>query len=633
MVTILLPDKRSFFMDGYKEKVLSWAVKATKKHNTSVVIIYDGRSGMGKCEIKGDKVLMSDGSWRNVEDIKVGDSVISPQSNGSFIHAKVLETHNHFAKDTYDIYSRAEGKRLYSCSAEHLIPVSMTKSNRISGTEKRTYSRKIENRQAKNLFNHGGNGKSAKFSLFSTTPIEYDQPDCKIDPYSLGAFLGDGHYVNSSLGITSADIDIINQVCNYSPVMRISKVRLNNKARNYMFSFNSELARDLKYLGLFNKRSHDKFIPKEALLSHIPYRLKLLAGLIDTDGWIESFGAIRYCSKSKQLAEDVKDLVFSLGGRAEVRPIKKKCQTGVEGLYYNVRISFKNPSMIPLQVKRKKDRLSKSVAHDPRHITVRIEKGKPQQVYGFSIEGQSKWYITNDYLVTHNSTSAIQDGFYCDRSKSGFGLHKTYFNPDEFIQGLENAEPYSFHLFDEAMVLSNRATMSKLNQTIVKAMSMIRSKKIIVAFCINSIFDMDRNLALSRADILFHAYGRNLIDRGKFAAFFKGSDGQDRIKQLYLNGKKFYTYSKPKSNFIGRFSRRFLVDPHEYETKKQRGIIESIDDSKVGKAPKWTDELVYHLVSEKGISKEELAKICGLSVRSIERFYKSAQDKRIMNSL
>lgn len=169
------------------------------------------------------------------------------------------------------------------------------------------------------------------------------------------------------------------------------------------------------------------------------------------------------------------------------------------------------------------------------------------------------------------STLAFQNAMYIDPN---FNLDKVYYNPTQFLEGLEKAEPGSAHVFDEAMLLSNRSAMSQLNRAIVIAMSMIRSKRLFIIFCINSIFDMERNLVLSRADILLHIYGDSLTDRGKFMAFFKGGDGQDRLKMLAILGKKYYDYGKPKSNFNTQFTSYFIFDEHEYERKKQEGIKE-----------------------------------------------------------
>lgn len=208
------------------------------------------------------------------------------------------------------------------------------------------------------------------------------------------------------------------------------------------------------------------------------------------------------------------------------------------------------------------------------------------------------------------STLAFQIGQYCDPS---FGLDKIYFTPDTLLEGLSNAQPCSVHIFDEAMLLSGRNAMSQWNKTIVQAMSMIRSKRIIVIFCVNSVFDLDKNLALSRADILLNVYGDSLVDRGKFMAFFKGADGQDRLKMLYLLGKKYYDYSKPKSNFNAEFGRYFAVNEKEYEAKKQRDINNFLQGNTKGYgknlAQKSRNRYIKWIKANTNLSVKEIAAI------------------------
>lgn len=169
------------------------------------------------------------------------------------------------------------------------------------------------------------------------------------------------------------------------------------------------------------------------------------------------------------------------------------------------------------------------------------------------------------------TTLSFQCAKYVDPN---FTLDKVYYNPSQFLAGLEAAEVGSCHVFDEAMLLSNRSAMSQLNRAIIIAMSMIRSKRLLIIFNINSIFDMERNLVLSRGDILLHIYGDSLTDRGKFMAFFKGADGEDKLKLLHILGKKYYDYSKPRSNFNAPFSSYFIFDEEEYERRKQVGVKE-----------------------------------------------------------
>lgn len=111
-------------IDGYLKSNLDGIPGYLKKGYDCVGII----SGMakvriGKCLKKGSKVLMSDGSWKLVEDIKIDDEVISPQLNGDITYEKVTNLHNRFEEDCYDIVEEHSNKILYSCAGNHDVPV------------------------------------------------------------------------------------------------------------------------------------------------------------------------------------------------------------------------------------------------------------------------------------------------------------------------------------------------------------------------------------------------------------------------------------------------------------------------------------------------------------------------------
>jgi hypothetical protein len=201
-----------------------------------------------------------------------------------------------------------------------------------------------------------------------------------------------------------------------------------------------------------------------------------------------------------------------------------------------------------------------------------------------------------------------------------FKLGCIYYDPEEFLKGLAKTKKGDFISFDEAMILSSRSAMSVVNKMVIQAMSMIRSKNIFVTFCVNSVFDLDRNLVLSRADALLHVYGEGLTDRGRFAAFFKAKGDQfDRLKFLYLYGKKYYSYSKPKANFIGRFVKDFVVDEKVYEAEKQKAIDKFLMQEVKGKRQRSYEKLIHHLVRFESFKPKDLAKIAEVDVLTIRR--------------
>lgn len=89
------------------------------KMNQNYILLIVGQVG---CQPKGSKVLMADGSWKNIENIVVGDEVISPQYKGSNITSKVIQIHKDYSYQYYDVISETNHEILYSCSNNHKIP-------------------------------------------------------------------------------------------------------------------------------------------------------------------------------------------------------------------------------------------------------------------------------------------------------------------------------------------------------------------------------------------------------------------------------------------------------------------------------------------------------------------------------
>ena len=123
------------------------------------------------------------------------------------------------------------------------------------------------------------------------------------------------------------------------------------------------------------------------------------------------------------------------------------------------------------------------------------------------------------------------------------------------------------------------------------------------------------------------------MDRGRFGAFFKGSDGQDRIKLLYLLGKKLYSYGKPKSNFFGRFPKEFVVNEKKYEVQKQKGVNIFLSGS-VGsgtvKAYKTRNTLLRSL-HDNGKTTKELSEMTGLSISQIHKIVNPGFNAKILD--
>jgi len=163
-----------------------------------------------------------------------------------------------------------------------------------------------------------------------------------------------------------------------------------------------------------------------------------------------------------------------------------------------------------------------------------------------------------------------------------FNMSRVVFSADAFLKALVDATPGQAVVFDEAIIVNSRSALTEFNKKVIIAMTQIRSKGLYIFFNIPSLFDLDRNLVLNRSHLLLHCFQNNFGDRGRFCVF-----DRDKMKMLYLKGKRLYSYGYPKANFIGNFTEYFPFNREEYEKKKQ---LEIAKQAKNKKRHNWLDQ-------------------------------------------
>ena len=96
-----------------------------------------------------------------------------------------------------------------------------------------------------------------------------------------------------------------------------------NSLHNYKYTFSnpeaighktiqvSDILKDLPEM--INLYSGEKFIPDIYKYNTKENRLKLIQGLIDTDGFVGTSGTVRFSSNSIRLINDVREIAYSLG--------------------------------------------------------------------------------------------------------------------------------------------------------------------------------------------------------------------------------------------------------------------------------------------------------------------------------
>ena len=159
-----------------------------------------------------------------------------------------------------------------------------------------------------------------RYQIPVTQPVEYPTTELLLDPYLLGALLGDGSLSSNNLSLCSADPAIIERCSLGLPedyrFKKVAKYGYNiSHVKGILAGGKPSVVREiLKTLGVYGKTSIDKFIPKSYLTASISDREALLQGLLDTDGTVAITGGVSFCTTSTSLVKDITELVQSLGG-------------------------------------------------------------------------------------------------------------------------------------------------------------------------------------------------------------------------------------------------------------------------------------------------------------------------------
>lgn len=235
-----------------------------------------------------------------------------------------------------------------------------------------------------------------------------------LDPYLLGVLIGDGSLCDSgsvelSLGLPKEHI-IKKLILPKGLELRTSYVDDKNSFRIKISGNKAEnglnIRQMLESIGLRNSNSYTKHIPSAYLNNSIEVRMGLLQGLIDTDGHVNDRGLFEFSTSSEQLAADFKYLCRSLGIHLSTWTHHNSKATGG----YSDRVSYRFSQL-------KGNRYGVQIEN--------IEKtGEFTEMQCIKVSNPDNLYITDDFIVTHNTTSAtiLVDAFvneiyeYCERN-------------------------------------------------------------------------------------------------------------------------------------------------------------------------------------------------------------------------
>lgn len=143
-----------------------------------------------------------------------------------------------------------------------------------------------------------------RFRIPIAGSVSLPDADLPIEPYLMGYWLGNGNAVKPEITIQTCDIaGVLKNILPFYEVLSAWR----NIGDSLVFRIPA-------LRSILLKSFHDKVIPQAYIRASVEQRLRLLRGLMDSDGSISNVkGQAIYCSTEKALSESVSELLWSLG--------------------------------------------------------------------------------------------------------------------------------------------------------------------------------------------------------------------------------------------------------------------------------------------------------------------------------
>ena len=297
-------------------------------------VILLASAGTGKALANGTMIPVADSrGYVPIENLEIGDSVYDEHG----IPVKVLGV---FPQGELDAYKVDFSDGTYTiCNDEHIWHVRSVWKHKENGDYQDLTLLQIVKSGIRKRTIKKSSGKESYHTCWYVPvakAVVRDTVDLPLDPYVLGAMLGDGSLsspTSDNFILSSNDEFVVQKVAsligssgyvkskyNYDwKFLRTDKKFYNNRECKYIQLY--EICQDSSLSGLYHCKSIHRYIPEQYFFGSIDQRLALLQGLMDTDGCIT--GGFRancsFCTNSRRLAVDVQRLTAGLGFRTRLK--------------------------------------------------------------------------------------------------------------------------------------------------------------------------------------------------------------------------------------------------------------------------------------------------------------------------
>lgn len=357
--------------------------------------------GLGKALSLDTKIYTYPTGYKLMRDIEVGDYVYGKDG----MPVKVTNTYYHKNVEMYKI-TFSDGVSI-KCCKDHLWEIHTQHGYKVVDTNWFLQKNQFGIARKDNLFSGG----SYNYYIDRCEPVQFRFSPVKLNPYVLGALLGDGCLNGGSISFTTKDEELVTSINQYLPngyILHSSDSMEDityNIVRMEHTTSPNVVKQQIKDLGLLGTNSHNKFIPVIYKYNSPEIRLLVLQGLLDTDGYATKDNLVQYTTVSEQLAKDVRFIVESLGGMCSWHENPCSYNGKITSLAYTLTIRIDDPTHL-FKLTRKKSLLKPRKFKPRRHI-ISIEKIENEDAKCITVDSKDHLYLADHFVVTHNTKQVI----------------------------------------------------------------------------------------------------------------------------------------------------------------------------------------------------------------------------------
>ena len=350
-----------------------------------LVLVQSG-AGTGKQQPYYAKIATPTG-WTTMGELHVGDLVIGRDGRKH----KVLRIHEQGVKPGYELVFTDGAKT--QAGPEHLWTVMYDTGTNTSDSKTMTTDEWLNS----NYREHG--------YLPVTEPVNYEfgAKHLPLNPYFFGALIANAKVCDGTVLYTEPNANVAERTCEQAEWNRYEMVKADeNSSGQAVWTFThaadsenqSHLTATLAYLGL-DKDYRLRSIPELYKTASTRQRKALLNGMFDARGDVQN-GVASLHVASKRMAEDVLEIIWSLGLQATKRLVKAYAGD----CWY---VDLLDPGWEPFDASPHVSEHTGSKLPTYRRIAS-VREIQPVPMRCIEIDAPDCLYLTDDFIVTHNST-------------------------------------------------------------------------------------------------------------------------------------------------------------------------------------------------------------------------------------